>query len=485
MYDIGIFFENANFEYDVHSLVKSFYPDSQIKMYDGGEDKNQKHDLYFFVECRQTCAMVKSRQKEKVLTKEGDIPAGSGRKSVKNIVKRLLYLLLSEMTGKKLLWGTLSGIRPTKIVMKLLEEGRESGDILSHMKEEYLVSEKKAGLCIDIAKRERRILECIDYRKGYSLYIGIPFCPTICLYCSFSSYPLSRYQAMVDAYLEALFKEIEYVAASNRDKTLDTIYIGGGTPTTLNAEQLRGLLGKISSCFDCSKVKEYTVEAGRPDTISLDKLQAISEFTVSRISINPQTMNQKTLELIGRRHSVDDTIKSYELARSLGYDNINMDLIVGLPGETKRDVENTLSAIKKLNPDSLTVHSLAVKRAAGLNIFKDNYKEMSYENNQEIIDLTMACAREMQMSPYYLYRQKNMKGNLENVGYAKAGKEGIYNILIMEEKQTIQAVGAGASTKIVNCKDGQISRIENVKDVKLYIENIEQMILRKKSGLSN
>ena len=487
MYNIGIFFKEANFEYDVHSLVKSFYPESQIKMYSQEnlleKEHTQVHDLCFFISCQENLIMVEGKNGRKSLKKEQEIHGDFARKEIKNIMKRLLYDILSEMTGTSLLWGTLSGIRPTKIAMKLLEEGKARESVFSQMKKDYLLSDKKANLCIDIAQREREILQGIDYQNGYSLYVGIPFCPTICLYCSFSSYPLGRYEKMVDTYLDALCKEIDYVAAMNRDKNLDTIYIGGGTPTTLNANQLRRLFQKIADVFDCSKVKEYTVEAGRPDSIDFDKLQAISEFPISRISVNPQTMNQKTLDLIGRKHSVEDTIKSYELARSLGFDNINMDLIVGLPGETKEDIENTLFWMKKLSPDSLTVHSLAVKRAARLNIFKDVYKEMSYENNQEIIDLTMKCAKEMDMFPYYLYRQKNMKGNLENVGYAKVDKAGIYNILIMEEKQTIWALGAGASTKIVSHGGEKITRIENVKDVGLYIEKIDEMILRKKNSM--
>jgi oxygen-independent coproporphyrinogen-3 oxidase len=226
-------------------------------------------------------------------------------------------------------------------------------------------------------------------------------------------------------------------------------------------------------------IAEFNVEAGRPDSITREKLEVMKKYKVSRISINPQTMNEKTLKLIGRHHSVESVRESFALAREMGFSNINMDLIIGLPGETMEDVEHTLAELKKLGPDSITVHSLAIKRAARLNLFKDTYEEMGLENSAQIMDLTYASCMEQGLLPYYLYRQKNMAGNFENVGYAKAEKAGIYNILIMEEKQSIVAVGAGASTKMVY-PGGRIERIENVKDVGQYIERIDEMIQRKK-----
>ena len=280
----------------------------------------------------------------------------------------------------------------------------------------------------------------------------------------------------------ALFDTVEPYqrkAEELKDKVLNTVYIGGGTPTTLNAEQLDRLLMKIEEKFDFTHVKEFTVEAGRPDSVTVEKLQAIKKHKVDRISVNPQTMKDETLKIIGRHHTVQQTIEAYQLAREVGFDNINMDLIIGLPGETKNDVAHTLEELKKLAPDSITVHSLAIKRAARLNLFKDTYEEMGLENSAEIMDLTYASCKEQGLLPYYLYRQKNMAGNFENVGYAKADKAGIYNILIMEEKQSIVAAGAGASTKMVY-PGGRIERIENVKDVGQYIERIDEMIQRKK-----
>ena len=283
----------------------------------------------------------------------------------------------------------------------------------------------------------------------------------------------------MDQYLDALCKELDYVADRFRDKKLNTVYIGGGTPTTLEPYQLDRLLTRIQSKFDTEHLQEFTVEAGRPDSITREKLQVMKEFPVTRISVNPQTMNQKTLDVIGRKHTVEDTVNIFHMARELGFDNINMDLIIGLPGEGKEEVAHTLQEVENLHPDSLTIHSLALKRATRLNLFKDKYEEMSFENSQEIMEMTQQCAGNMGMGPYYLYRQKNIAGNFENVGYAEVDKAGIYNILIMEEKQTILAAGAGASTKFVFASD-HIERVENVKDVKQYIERIDEMIERKR-----
>ena len=405
------------------------------------------------------------------------------RKENKDNIKYALYQLLVKLTGRTLPWGNLTGIRPAKLAMGMIESGMKNTEAAREMRERYLVSPQKTALAITIANREREILKDIDYENGYSLYIGIPFCPSICLYCSFSSYPLERWRKYVEDYLDALIKEIQAVSKMMKNRKLDTVYIGGGTPTTLEPDQLRRLLGAITEYFPCEELEEFTVEAGRPDSITLEKLQAIREFPVTRISVNPQTMNQETLDIIGRRHTVEQTKEAFHLARELGYDNINMDLIVGLPGEDIHMVERTLEQVRELAPDSITVHSLAVKRAARLNIFKEKYQEMSFENNQEIMDMAMNCARECGMGPYYLYRQKNMSGNLENVGYAKEDKAGIYNILIMEEKQSIIAAGAGASTKFVFEDGARIERAENVKDVTNYISRIDEMIERKRSGL--
>ncbi len=397
----------------------------------------------------------------------------------KNVIKQMFYRMLCDRTGITLPWGSLTGIRPTKIALTRLEDGWKEEDIRSFMKESYMASDEKVDLSIEIAAREKQLLEPLDYERGYSLYVGIPFCPTTCLYCSFTSYPISKWKGRTGLYLEALFKELEYTAAKMKGRPLDTVYFGGGTPTSLEAEELDQILRRLEQLFDLEHTLEFTVEAGRPDSITREKLQVLRDHGITRISINPQTMNQSTLDLIGRRHSVDMVKEKFLLARELGFDNINMDLIMGLPQEGMEEVRHTLREVKALAPDSLTVHSLAIKRAARLNMFKEDYSGLTIQNTPEMIDLSAACAREMGMEPYYLYRQKNMAGNFENVGYALPGKACIYNILIMEEMQTIAACGAGTTTKVVFPAENRRERCENVKEVEQYITRIDEMIGRK------
>ncbi len=401
------------------------------------------------------------------------------RTETKNRIKRRLYALLMCQTGKELPWGALTGIRPTKIAMTKLHEGMDENEIFRFMKSNYFASDEKIRLSIEIASRERQLLSTLDYQNGYSLYVGIPFCPTTCLYCSFTSYPISKWQGRTQLYLDALYREFDYVAQKKKGCTLDTVYFGGGTPTSLSAEALDQMLGRLKATFDFSSVKEFTVEAGRPDSITREKLVVLKRHGVSRISINPQTMKQETLDLIGRRHTVEDVKEKFALAREVGFTNINMDLIIGLPEEDIEDVRATMEQVKALSPDSVTVHSLAIKRAARLNTMKEVYKDLKITNTQEMIDLTARYAREMGLEPYYLYRQKNMAGNFENVGYAAPGKACIYNILIMEEQQTIIGCGAGTTTKRVYPDENRIERVENVKNVEQYIERIDEMIERK------
>ncbi len=486
MRKVEIRLNKADFEYDVHSLTKSFYPEDEVKVYSSEAvvEDAAPADVLIKLDYQKdqigiTCTEAGQCRYNKVIALE----YYKERTETKNQLKRLLYNALQEVTGKTLPWGTLSGIRPTKIPMKLLEEGKSNMEIAQYMRDTYYCSNKKTALAITVANREKYILRDLDYENGYSLYIGIPFCPSICLYCSFSSSPLKVWEKKVEEYLDALCKELTASAEMLKDKKLNTIYIGGGTPTTLEPEQLERLLTHIEKTFSFEHMLEFTVEAGRPDSITREKLEVMKKHPITRISVNPQTMNQVTLDIIGRRHTVEDTKNAFYLAREVGFDNINMDLIVGLPGEDENMVAHTLEEIEKMNPDSLTVHSLAVKRATRLHMFKDQYQEMSFENNQKIMDMVEEAARKLDMGPYYLYRQKNMKGNMENVGYAKVDKAGIYNILIMEEKQTILAAGAGASTKMVFEHGSRIERTENVKDVKQYLERIDEMIERKRTGI--
>ena len=467
------------FEYDIHSLIKAFFPEENVSA--TAEEKKYDEEITRMFQICYGEKEISIAWDRMTSGKKGEVSFEvdfSDRQATKNQLKQKLYQVLSDITGEKLPWGTLTGIRPTKIPMKLLEEGKTKAEIRSYMKDTYFASDEKIELSIDIAERELEILKKIDYENGYSLYIGIPFCPTTCLYCSFTSFPLVSWRTKVDSYLDALEHELDYVAVKFGKKHLNSIYIGGGTPTTLEPYQLDRLIRKIRCSFDLSDCLEFTVEAGRPDSITREKLETLKKWGITRISINPQTMKDETLKIIGRRHTVAQTVESFQMARELGFDDINMDLIMGLPEESLEDVKNTLDQVKALKPDNLTVHSLALKRAARLNMFKEDYKDYKMVNTTEHMDLTAEYAKEMGLEPYYLYRQKSMAGNLENVGYASPGKAGIYNILIMEEKQTIVACGAGTVTKRVY-GDGRIDRCDNVKDVKLYMEKIDEMIRRK------
>ena len=477
---IAVQLNKRDFEYDIHSLIRAFYPGMDVPVYQEEEPHPEGWEKKLVVDYQpDKITLVFQNSDGQILAKrEQQVEYEADRKATKNVLKSMLYELLRDYTGQDLPWGNLTGIRPTKIPMALLEQGWKNTEIADYMRKTYYTSNEKTALSIMIANRERHILKDINYEDGYSLYVGIPFCPSICLYCSFSSSPLSVWKNKVDTYLDALCKEIEACARIYRNRKLDTIYMGGGTPTTLEPYQMDRLLTKIEECFERSYLKEFTVEAGRPDSITREKLEVLRKHGISRISINPQTMNQSTLDIIGRRHTVEQTVEAFHLARELGFDNINMDLIVGLPGEEYEQVEHTMKEVTALDPDSITVHSLAVKRAARLNMFKDQYKEMTFTNNQQIMEMTARYAYQAGHSPYYLYRQKNMAGNFENVGYAKPDSAGIYNILIMEEKQSILALGAGATSKKVSGE--LIERTENVKDIKNYVERIDEMIERKR-----
>ena len=473
----------AQFEYDIYALIKAFYPEWELKVLTPESvvrDRKVRETVpvmeLWFEEDKVIFKTQSAHEYVWNLTEKLEMGA------YKNALKRFLYTSLREETGISLPWGNLTGIRPTKIAMTMMEQGKSDEEIKAFLREEHFVSGEKIELGMEIAKRESEILSRLHYEDGYSLYIGIPFCPTTCLYCSFTSFPISVWKDRVADYLTALEKELEAVARMYEGRILDTVYIGGGTPSSLSAEELDRLLTKLKVTFDFRTVQEFTVEAGRADSITEEKLRVLYRHDVTRISVNPQTMKQETLQLIGRRHTVEQVIEAFRMAREIGFTNINMDIILGLPEETEEDVVHTIEAIKELDPDSLTVHSLAVKRASKLGKWIEENGITAYNNTEETMKIAAQGAKDMDMVPYYLYRQKNMSGNFENVGYSKEDKYGIYNILIMEEKQTIVACGAGTITKRVY-PDGRIERCDNVKDVGLYIEKIEEMIERKRKLL--
>ena len=466
------------YTYNLYHITKAFFPNAEIK-----QCVDAEQEPLVRIELNDgSCFLLDAKEFEENKKKED-------AQEKKKIVTKMVYRFLSEKTGREMAWGMLTGVRPTKLAMHQMENGMNEAQAKAFLQEVYCVSEKKAGLAVDIACREKALLSKLDYLNGFSLYVGIPFCPSICSYCSFSSSPIDVWSPRMDDYLKALCIELHHIAKETEGKTLNTIYIGGGTPTTLTAKQLEKLLNVVDELFlneeRGAELLEYTVEAGRPDSITKEKLEVICSHPVTRISVNPQTMQQKTLDLVGRKHTVQAVKDIFHLARELGFDNINMDLIAGLPGENAEDMRDTLRQIEELSPDSLTVHSLAIKRAARMaqeQPVRDLHTEIT-----EMVEDAAKTAEKLGLVPYYLYRQKNIAGNFENVGYAKADKAGIYNILIMEEKQTIYAAGAGATTKIVlpekikteNGKKTNLIRIENVKNIEEYIARIDEMIKRK------
>ncbi len=413
--------------------------------------------------------------------------------SMQEAIKNFAYESLCSYTGHQLPWGSLMGVRPTKLArtrleallpaekergedaLPITEEDRQS--IIEFYKTRYFVSREKAKVAVDIAGRELSLIRKLHPEKGYSLYVGVPFCPTRCLYCSFVSDAVGSCRDLVEPCLEATIREIRASARIMEGKVLDTVYIGGGTPTALSADQLQRLMGAITESFDLSGVLEYTVEAGRADSITKEKLEVIRQGGANRISVNPQTMNEETLRLIGRAATTEQVKEAFALAREEGFSHINMDLILGLPGEDTEMVQRTLKEVQKLGPDSMTVHSLAIKRGSDLHrIMTEKGVDLNWDTRQALA-LAYEAAESMKLLPYYLYRQKNMTGNLENVGFARDGKFGIYNILIMEEVQSVIACGAGTISKKVS--EGKIERSDNPRDVRLYIDTIEELIRKK------
>lgn len=415
-------------------------------------------------------------------TAEGEIKAtlfSPEKRQISDLVKKSVFFACKKLSDMPTPWGISTGIRPAKTARMMLDENKTDEEILRYMEEEFFVTPKKAQLSLDVAKTEFELLKNRE-ENTVSLYLGVPFCPTRCAYCSFISQAVAHNQKFVKPYVEALLKEIEETSrmAESFGYKAETIYFGGGTPTTLSPEDLDRLIKRVKSCFDVTVLREFTVEAGRPDTFTDEMLAVLWENGVNRISINPQTMNQKTLDKIGRRHSVEDTIKAFEMTRKYDF-SINADLIAGLPEESTEDFRKTVEEVCALSPHAVTVHTMYLKRAARL--ISDFEKLRFAKDMDSMVQLSYDYLTEKGYNPYYLYKQKNTLGNLENVGFSKQGHESLYNIFIMEEIQTILAMGGGASTKMV--KGDRIERVFNPKEASDYINRIDEIIEKKKAAL--
>ena len=409
---------------------------------------------------------------------EGDTVLEYDFRGDRNDLKRQIYRDLSGLTGYSPKWGILTGIRPVKLAGEIADRGEDPKKVLM---EQYLTDVTKADLVCDILEYQRAKAGR-PAKDSLSVYIGIPFCPTRCLYCSFTSNQVDP-EAM-EPYLAALDKEIAFAGEASKEDgyKVETLYFGGGTPTSLTAVQLDRLLSRVSTAFAIGGVREYTVEAGRPDTITEDKLKVLAEHGVDRISINPQSMKQKTLDLIGRRHTVDDVYTAFELANKVGMEVINADLIAGLSEETEEDFANSLEEIIRLGAGNVTLHTLAVKRASRLKEMDENFNYKDEELRERMLTAAHERLRGCGYVPYYLYRQKHTSGNTENTGFCADDRPGLYNIRIMEEAQSNLALGAGGISKIYFPEENRLERVANVSNYEIYINRIDEMIDRKKKG---
>ncbi|ADU29718.1 coproporphyrinogen III oxidase [Evansella cellulosilytica] len=409
-------------------------------------------------------------------------------KKVKKQVKNLCLLKLMESyTGIIQPWGILTGIRPTKLYHSMRREGLSVDNISQQLSERYSVQKEKIELLANIATRQLAVVPDLDHIKNeVSIYIGIPFCPTMCAYCTFPAYAINGKNGSVEEFLTGLHYEMEVTGTwlKERNIKVTTIYYGGGTPTSITAREMDALYEKMYQVFPMADVRELTVEAGRPDTISPEKIEVLKKWNVDRISVNPQSFTNETLKAIGRHHSVEETIDKYKLSMEMGMTNINMDLIIGLPGEGVEELSHTLQVTSELKPASLTVHTLSYKRASQMTKYKEKYKVADRDEIHEMMKLAEDWMNKHSYAPYYLYRQKNILGNLENVGYAMDNHESIYNIMIMEELQTIIGLGCGASSKWVDPRTGDIDRYANPKDPQTYIDRYKDYTHKKVEMLS-
>ncbi|MGL4772443.1 MAG: coproporphyrinogen III oxidase [Clostridium sp.] len=467
--DININLNDLKYRYDVYQMFNIYFPLDNINFVSEGE--------YNVVICDEIMRFTKG---EYSIIKELD-------DDKKASIKRVIFNALKELTGDDYPWGILVGIRPSKIALKELQEGASEEEIIKLFKDKHEAHREKAQLCIDVAKLEDKFVNKED--NNIAIYIGMAFCPTRCVYCSFASNPIAGNKKQVSPYLNALSYEIEEMSkyVKERGLNLESVYFGGGTPTAVNDLEFEDIMKKVYHSFvEGKNIKEFTVECGRPDSITENKLLTMKKFNVTRISINPQTMNDETLKLIGRNHTSQDVIDKFNMARELGFKDINMDMIIGLPGEGLKEAKYTAEKLKELSPDSLTVHGLSLKRGSKLYenfILKKGLGIKSQEEVAKMYKCSEELAKELGLKPYYMYRQKNMVGNMENLGYAKEGKECIYNMQMIEDKQTIIALGADAVSKVVFLDENRIERFANVKDLREYINRVEEMVEGKKALL--
>lgn len=404
------------------------------------------------------------------------------KRYTKRKLVRQLYEALKSQLKPRSKWGVLVGVRPTKLCHEMMDQGKSDREIADCLRDDYYIEEDKIQLLLEICHLERPYIYPLDEGK-FSIYLSIPFCPTRCLYCSFPAYAAKGRAAQIEAYTQALIQEIQGNAGVMASKRVDTVYFGGGTPAVLSPDQIRRIVEALRANYDMRDLREFTFEAGRPDAIDEALLDALKGLGIDRICVNPQTMDDRTLELIGRRHNVEQTVKAMGLAKHRAFHAVNMDLIVGLPEETLSDAKRSIESVLALKPENITVHTLAIKRSSRLNQERGDYELPSEHLVEDMLRSIDKMARAQGYVPYYMYRQKYMLGNLENVGYTLPGKASIYNMMMMEEKQTILAFGAGATSKLFFPREDRFERIHNVKSLEDYFKRLDEMINRKNDHL--
>lgn len=473
---MNLYVKNHNFHFELENLTRLFFPNEKITVI---RDFSEPQPPYIYTEVSDKITISvnigsfnKSETAVKKLTDDDN----------ELVSAQLLYKLLCDFTGLTQPWGILTGVRPVKLLRRLAEESNEE-QAVKKFEKDFFVSNEKIALSRETEHNERKILE-LSKPESFSLYVGIPFCPSRCSYCSFVMASIERAEKLIEPYTKLLCEEIKRTAeiANKLGLRLETVYFGGGTPTTLSAEQLDTVLGTVNNSFDMSTCREFTVEAGRPDTIDIAKLFALKENKVDRISINPQTVNDEVLKTIGRKHTALQFFDAFELARKCGFDNINTDLIAGLPTDTPESFKNSLDSIVRLNAECITVHTLCMKRASRLTTEGVTLDLQQARDAREMLVYTQNILGQNEYIPYYMYRQSRMVGNLENVGWSKRGFESLYNVYVMDETHTILACGSGGVTKLKRNNPDYLERIFNFKYPYEYIDRFDELIQRK-SGI--
>ena len=473
---MNLYVKNHNFHFELENLTRLFFPNEKITVI---RDFSEPQPPYIYTEVSDKITISvnigsfnKSETAVKKLTDDDN----------ELVSAQLLYKLLCDFTGLTQPWGILTGVRPVKLLRRLAEESSEE-QAVKKFEKDFFVSNEKIALSRETEHNERKILE-LSKPESFSLYVGIPFCPSRCSYCSFVMASIERAEKLIKPYTKLLCEEIKRTAeiANKLGLRLETVYFGGGTPTTLSAEQLDTVLGTVNNSFDMSTCREFTVEAGRPDTIDIAKLFALKENKVDRISINQQTVNDEVLKTIGRKHTAQQFFDAFELARKCGFDNINTDLIAGLPTDTPESFKNSLDSIVRLNAECITVHTLCMKRASRLTTEGVTLDLQQARDAREMLAYTQNILGQNEYIPYYMYRQSRMVGNLENVGWSKRGFESLYNVYVMDETHTILACGSGGVTKLKRNNPDYLERIFNFKYPYEYIDRFDELIQRK-SGI--